>query len=233
MALRAPDASSSTWLDPGLDRRWRHVGPGTRIAFWGLIAVDALLALVALTHDHLVVTTGSTLAFNIVFTIAVVLLAERIRLPDGPVARLQVALLAAMAFHAIGHLWGLYHSIPNYDDGFHVLSMFVAGLIVYDMARSERFVFTTRMGPFRTAVLSFVFVLALAGAWELFEWGGDLAFGSREQDDLFDTMQDMLNGAVGGALAAVVVRSALAAEARHLRQDVARERTPSATRSRT
>lgn len=232
MAFVVPE-SPSTWLDPDMDRRWRTVGPFLRTTFWGLLAIDALLALVALTRDFLVVTTGPTLAFNVLFTIAVVFALDRLRAPRGPVTRLQVALLAAIALHAMGHLWGLYHLIPNYDDGFHVLSMFVAGLVVYDFARSERFVFTTRVGPARTAILAAVFVAAIAGAWEIFEWAGDLAFGSREQDDLFDTMQDMLLGVVGGVLAGFVVHGALTAESRHLLSTVARDKTPSATRSRT
>src|SRR5687767_4836082 len=107
--------SPSTWADPDLDRRWRVVGPMLRTTFWGLLALDGLLALVALTHDHLVVTTGPTLAFNVLFTIAVVFALDRLRIPRGPVTRLQVALLGAIAFHAVGHLWGLYHTIPNYD----------------------------------------------------------------------------------------------------------------------
>lgn len=233
MASRAVEVSPSTWLDPAYDRRWRVAGPYLRATFWALVALDCILALIAFGKDRLVVTTGTTLASNTLFTLALVFALDRLRFPRGPITRLQVVLLTAQAFHAFGHLLGFYHSIPNYDDVFHVLSMFAFGVLVYDFARSERFLFSTTIGPARTAALVCLVVAALAGAWEMFEWAGDIAFGSREQDDLFDTMQDMLGGFLGGVAASLVVHGALRAETRHLRNDATIDRAPSATRSRT
>lgn len=230
---RATEDSPSTWSDPVRDRRWRTAGPLLRTSFWTLVGLDAVLALEAFSRGPLMVTTGTTLACSILFTLALVFALDRLRFPRGPVTRLQVVLLAAQALHAVGHLHSLYHDIPNYDDVFHVLSMFAIGLVTYDFARSERFLFTTRIGPARTAVLVALVVGATAGAWEMFEWAGDLAFGSREQDDLFDTMQDMALGVVGGVVAAFSVNGALKAEARHLRSAVTMDRAPNATRSRT
>ena len=57
----------------------------------------------------------------------------------------------------------------------------------------------------RAVVVTIVAALALAGVWEIFEFSMDTLQSSREQDDLTDTMLDMIDGGMGGAAAAAWV----------------------------
>lgn len=196
-----------------MDREGR---PGTWAvrAFWGLLVLDLAFAAEAARHGALGVTTGATVAGSLLATVALVLALRLLPVPSRVLVRLQVALLAAAALHCVGHVWRLYARVPNYDDVFHVASMFVAGLLVLDLAKTGRFVFPATLGPARVAALVAVTVVALAGAWEMFEWAGDLALGTREQDDLHDTMQDLALGTLGGLFASVRAHQELRVRAR-------------------
>lgn len=190
-------------------------------AAWALLAANVALLAAAVRmgsaqvrDDAAGVTDGWTIAGGIVLSLAVV--AAATRLPFPPRTRLLAVLfgLGAQALHAGGHVLRLYYLIPWYDDLLHFGLVALLGLVILGAARSPRFLFSWRMGAWRVAALVWLTAVAAAGLWELFEFTADVALGTREQDDLVDTMVDMLDGAAGGSIAALVAYRRVRAEAR-------------------
>lgn len=178
-----------------------------RYAALGFAALDVALLGFALRAGAVrselgEVTTGGNVALSILATIAAVLLGQRVRLPATLRLAAQTFGLAAQAAHALGHLARWYYVFPWYDDVLHVVVVLVAALLAFRVAEALD-VFPARDAtPVRAAIAVLTTALALAAVWEIFEFSMDVLQGTREQDDLPDTMLDMVDGAIGGVLAA-------------------------------
>lgn len=148
------------------------------------------------------VTTARNVALSITVALLVVLGLTAIPLPAGLRLDLQGYALVAQALHALGHLAGWYDTYRWFDDALHALLMLPAAVLALRLAQAWNVLPARHTTRLRAAIVALVASLALAGAWEIFEFTMDNVQGTREQDDLTDTMLDMMDGALGGVLAA-------------------------------
>lgn len=188
--------------------RWRQVTPRMRWLLGALLLVNLLLAARGLHMGYEEVsdgaesvTSGFTITAGILVTLLVALGVGFLPFAPGPLARTQAFLLLAQGVHAAGHVFRWYYDFTHYDDVLHVLLPMGVGLVFFDLARSRRFLITTRQGPLRVGLLITMVAVATAGLWEIFEFSMDSLLDTREQDNLRDTMIDMIDGLVGGAIA--------------------------------
>lgn len=186
---------------------------------WILLAVNVVLLGVALSMGRSSVTdaageitTGFVVAAGIAATLVAVVGMRLLAFPRVQIVKLQVFALGAQALHAGGHVFRLYHVFWFYDDILHFSLVFLVGMLALELAKSRAFVFTWRVGPLRVGILVWLVATAAAGLWEVFEFTMDVLMGTREQDDLFDTMLDMTDGTLGGALAGVLAYRRVRAE---------------------
>lgn len=148
------------------------------------------------------VTTGTNVALSILGVLVVAALAQKVRV-SGRLARwMQLFALASIAVHAVGHLARFYYSFWWYDEILHMTIPGVASVLAVRYAQETGLFPSRHSTPRRAAVLAVVTTFAFAGAWEIFEFSMDRLQGSREQDDLPDTMTDMIDAMVGALGAA-------------------------------
>ena len=192
-----------------------------RVALWVLAAFNVGLMALALgrggeeVRDGAAgVTNGVIVAAGIAGTLLVAWLLGLAPLPARIVALARGLALGAQVLHAGGHLFRAYYALPWYDDALHAGLVALLGLLILAAARGRGFVFSWALGPTRVALLVWVGAVAAAGLWEVFEFLMDALLSTREQDDLHDTMADMLDGMLGGAVAAAYGWRAVRAEER-------------------
>lgn len=148
------------------------------------------------------VTTGVNVAFAIGVTLAVVLLLSLLPLPRSLRAAMQAFALIAQALHSLGHLARWYYLHRWFDDALHVALLMFASVLALRIAQAWEVLPPRHATPARAALVVLISSIALAGTWEIFEFTMDTVQGTREQDDLTDTMLDMIDGVAGGALGA-------------------------------
>lgn len=171
----------------------------------------ALLALAFVRRDDAIrdgassVTSGALVAGGIVATFALVASISLMRLPMRVARHAQVFGLAAQALHATGHLAGWYYAFRPYDDVLHAFLTGWLGIVSFEAARSWRVIPAGQVTPLRQALIVLFAGIALAGVWEIFEYAADNALRTREQDDLADTMEDMIAGAVGSLVVSITI----------------------------
>ena len=160
------------------------------------------------------VTDGWIVAAGIAGTLLVTWLLGRAPLAPRILVLSRGFVLGAQVLHASGHLFRVYYLLPWYDDLLHAGLVALLGLLILAAARSRSFLFTWDLGATRVALLAWVGAVAAAGLWEVFEFLMDVLLGTREQDDLADTMMDVVDGTLGGAVAAAYGWRAVRAEER-------------------
>lgn len=148
------------------------------------------------------VTTGVNVALSITGTIFAALALQLARLPAQLRAAVQIYALSAQAAHAAGHLARWYYTFWWYDDALHILAILGASILALRVAQALALFPARHATPARAALVTITVALALASVWEIFEFTMDDLQGTREQDDLVDTMRDMTDGALGGAIGA-------------------------------
>lgn len=192
-------------------RRDRDRAPegGALVVLLALVGLDlALLAAsIALGAEEVrdgagSVTTGYILAWAVAGALAAAAAMQASPVRRSLRRQAQTFTLAAIAVHAIGHLARLYYDFWWYDDALHVFLVVFASLLAVRFAQEADLFPAKHSTPVRAAVLAVVAAMAIAGAWEVFEFTMDQIQGTREQDDLVDTMRDMIDGLLGGLLAA-------------------------------
>ena len=114
--------------------------------------------------------------------------------------------LLAFAMHVMGHTFGWYQNFRWYDTMLHFSVPLVLVLILYALSQATDWIWDWRkVSPLEVGIYLFAMSVALGTMWEILEFGMDQLFGTREQDDLYDTMVDLVmdvSGAVLGAIAA-------------------------------
>lgn len=188
----------------------RPVPRSWQALLWSLLVVNLVLLAFAIrlgsreVRDGAAgVTDGWIIAGGILLTLPVVLAVRFLPLPPRVVALGMILTLFAQVAHATGHLARLYYLLWWYDDLLHFGLVAALGLVLFVAARSRAFLFDWRLGPVRVAALVWIGAVAAAAVWEIFEFLMDIVLGTREQDNLVDTMVDMLDGAAGALVASV------------------------------
>lgn len=198
----------------------RPVPRSWRVALVGLLVANLVLLVLAIRlgsqevrDGEAGVTDGWIIAGGILLTLPVVLAVRFLPLPPRVVALGMMLTLAAQVMHATGHLARIYYLVWWYDDLLHFGLVAALGLVIFVAARSRAFLFDWRLGPARVAALVWIGAVAAAAVWEIFEFLMDVLLGTREQDNLVDTMVDMLDGAAGALVASIVAWRVLRREA--------------------
>lgn len=150
------------------------------------------------------ITTGYNVALSLAVSMAAALLVARLHLPRSLRTQGQVALLGGQALHALGHLARWYYVVPMYDDVLHFVIAGITALLLLRLAQAWDLFPAAHATPLRASLLTLTLAIAVAGVWEVFEFVMDLLQGTREQDDLTDTMVDIVDGLMGGIAAAAV-----------------------------
>lgn len=142
------------------------------------------------------ITNGWIISGGIALTLVIVVGLQWVPISHTMRHLSQILALVAQALHSLGHLWGFYYSIWFYDDILHTiltaaLAVLLNAIVIQPIPRR----LVTPRAIFAGVV---IFAIAAAGIWEIFEYSADRVLGTREQDDLDDTMQDMIDGTLGG-----------------------------------
>ena len=118
----------------------------------------------------------------------------------------EAATLVSIAWHVIGHAFGIYAAWKAYDTILHFIVPLTTVLVLYALTQATNWIWDwRRVSPLEVGIYLFSMALALSTCWEILEFGMDQLFGTREQDDLYDTMVDLImdfSGALLGAIAA-------------------------------
>lgn len=105
-----------------------------------------------------------------------------------------------------GNIINFYEIIPNYDKILHLGSgiiMGFVGIVIYAYFTKGEI---KKINPMFMVFFSIMFTIALAGAWEIWEFTTDQLFGLDSQlNSLIDTMTDIICGTVGGGVALIPI----------------------------
>lgn len=116
--------------------------------------------------------------------------------------------LLALSLHVVGHTFGWYQNYRWYDTLLHFSVPLVTVLILYALSQATDWIWNWRhVTPLEVGIYLFAMSVALGTLWEILEFGMDTLFGTREQDDLRDTMIDLImdvGGAAVGSIAAAM-----------------------------
>lgn len=106
----------------------------------------------------------------------------------------------------LGNVCNFYSIIHHYDKILHFLSgiiIGIIGLIVYAHFTKQ---YMKELNPKFIIVFVFIFCVALAGCWEMWEFAGDRLLGFKSQNNsLNDTMMDIICGTVGGVISLIPI----------------------------
>ena len=127
----------------------------------------------------------------------------KVRLP----ALLQFSFVAFVFLSMFcGEVFDMYARIWEWDDIIHFSSGLLIGLgtVVWIAALIES-IKNVNIPRWLQSLFVFAIVSAVIVLWELVEFGSDRLFGTTSQGTLFDTMIDLLYGALGGAIISVLL----------------------------
>ena len=118
----------------------------------------------------------------------------------------EAAVLVSVSWHVVGHAFGVYAAWKAYDTLLHFIVPLTTVLVLYALSQSTNWIWDwRRVSPLEVGIYLFSMSLALSTCWEILEFGMDQLAGTREQDNLYDTMIDLImdfGGALLGAIAA-------------------------------
>lgn len=118
----------------------------------------------------------------------------------------EAATLVSVAWHVIGHAFGVYAAWKAYDTLLHFIVPLTTVLVLYALSQATEWIWDwRRVRPLEVGIYLFSMTLALSTCWEILEFGMDQLAGTREQDSLFDTMIDLIMDVSGALLGAIAV----------------------------
>jgi hypothetical protein len=127
----------------------------------------------------------------------------KVRLP----ALLQFAFVAFVFLSMFcGEVFDMYARVWQWDDIIHFSSGLLIGLgsVVWITALVES-IKNVSIPRWLQSWFVFSIVSSLIVLWELVEFGSDQIFSTTSQGSLYDTMMDLLYGALGGAIISVLL----------------------------
>ncbi|WP_052447391.1 hypothetical protein [Clostridium polynesiense] len=171
--------------------------------------IEGFRILIVLTGILFLVQGKGSKIFNVLLTLFTTYAVEyiykifKIRFTEKMKFAIQVFIFFSMY---LGKLFDFYSLIPNWDDFLHIASGLMLGMIGHTVLISifhgEKYSLLSK------GFICFFIILfgaACAGAWEIFEFSGDMILGLNSQGgSLLDTMFDIVNGTAGGTLVAIL-----------------------------
>ena len=184
--------------------------------------VLCVLVLISLVADFVTGQPGATKMYAVIALVLVLIFDPALRLVTKTELSYPV-LLADLIFIVeasyLGNKYDFYHRWAGYDIVLHLLSGLLIGLTFYEVFFPEEIRRNT--GLLWRLVLLVIICIAAAGFWEILEFFSDIITGRDSQRNLVyeweffgregqnpairDSMNDMINGTVGGLASALVV----------------------------
>lgn len=170
---------------------------GFRLALLGMAAYAALVPRLEYTTKPLLAASAlsgllASVAFAFVRT-------------DRPrtLSAAECTVLGAVLMHVGGHAFGWYAAFPWYDTALHVVVPLATVLVLYALSQATDWVWDwRRVTPFEVGLYLFCMSVTVGVLWEILEFGMDQLAGTKEQDNLVDTMIDFIadvSGSLAGA----------------------------------
>lgn len=160
------------------------------------------LALAAATFVYKLVTGGFVASLTALLVIVLLLglryVFRLIKFPITDMLWIFVTTFLMFSFF-LGNVWGVYYIIPNWDFLLHLFSGFMLAVFGYCFLYMLSGYDKTNVTNYGfSAMFVFLFCIACAGAWEIYEFCGDMLFGLHSQNgSLLDTMTDIIAGTLG------------------------------------
>lgn len=101
----------------------------------------------------------------------------------------------------LGNVLNIYTYITYYDKILHLASGIILGIVGFAIYIYFEYKEKNKLNAKFAVIFTVVFAIAMAGAWEMWEFSTDQIFGLTSQNNsLLDTMTDIICGTVGGVL---------------------------------
>ncbi|GAA0077529.1 hypothetical protein UT300005_19070 [Clostridium sp. CTA-5] len=101
----------------------------------------------------------------------------------------------------LGNVLNIYTYITYYDKILHLASGIILGIVGFAIYIYFEYKEKNKLNAKFAVIFTFIFAIAMAGAWEIWEFLTDQIFGLTSQNNsLLDTMTDIICGTVGGVL---------------------------------
>ncbi len=167
--------------------------------------IDVLRALL-LIGSVLLIFLDKNLEAAPLVTVLIVLVPRLLDMPRP----FDLAVVAGMSIQAWGNLFDFFDRFAWYDDVVHfTLPMLTCSATYIALAQvgvvpspGERVVRRPELGAF---LITFLIGLGYAALYEIYEAGADALLGSTLQDSLADTNTDLLYGALGSTVGALLL----------------------------
>ena len=174
-----------------------------KLTYDNLITVIFIFLLgITLIYDLLFQDSNKT--FRIMLTFGAIVFVKfifKVTFLKRSKASYTAALIFIFLAMYLGNILNFYTVISSYDKILHLLSgiiIGIIGLIIYAYFTKE---YMKKLNPRFSILFIFIFCVALAGCWEIWEFTGDRFFGFNSQNgSLFDTMMDIICGTIGGII---------------------------------
>lgn len=179
-----------------------------KLTYDNLITI-IFLSLLAVTLIFNTVFQNGSKIFRIILTAATILIIKIIFsvtfFKKSKASYTAILIFIFMTMY-LGNVFDFYSLVSSYDKILHFSSgiiIGVIGLIVYAHFTKE---YMKKLNPKFMLLFIFIFCVALAGCWEIWEFTGDMLFGFQSQNNsLIDTMMDIICGTLGGVVSLLFI----------------------------
>ncbi len=165
--------------------------------------------LILLTGVYFLLTDRSSKIFDVLLTfvttysIGIIFKLFKVKFTEKMNYAIELFIFFSMY---LGKMLGFYSKVANWDDFLHLSSGLILGMAAYMILYN---IFTPmELEGLKKGFVAFfilIFAVAAAGFWEIFEFAGDSLLGLDSQGgSLLDTMMDIVNGTIGGAVIALL-----------------------------
>lgn len=179
-----------------------------KLTYDNKITVIFLSLLVATLIFNIIFQNGNKI-FRIVLAAAAILIMKvlfTVTFLKKSKASYTASLIFIFLAMYLGNVFDFYQLISIYDKILHFSSgiiIGVVGLIIYAHFTKE---YMKKLSPHFMILFIFIFCVALAGCWEIWEFTGDRLFGFNSQNNsLIDTMMDIICGTAGGLVSLIPI----------------------------
>lgn len=179
-----------------------------KLTYDNKITVIFLSLLVATLIFNIIFQNGNKI-FRIVLAAAAILIMKvlfTVTFLKKSKASYTASLIFIFLAMYLGNVFDFYQLISIYDKILHFSSgiiIGVVGLIIYAHFTKE---YMKKLNPHFMILFIFIFCVALAGCWEIWEFTGDRLFGFNSQNNsLIDTMMDIICGTAGGLVSLIPI----------------------------
>lgn len=179
-----------------------------KLTYDNKITILFLVLLTVTLLFNIIFQNGSSI-FRIILTAATILIIKVLFtvtfLKKSKASYIASLLFIFLAMY-LGNVFNLYKFVVYYDKILHFSSgiiIGVIGLIIYAHFTKE---YMKKLSPQFAILFIFIFCVALAGCWEIWEFTGDRLFGFTSQNNsLIDTMMDIICGTAGGIVSLIPI----------------------------